>query len=183
MSISVTFRGVNYTLPEPGDAFTQAVTDFFNSIGTNLGTSNPFLEATAASGQSIPNNVATIVVFGTVVTDTDTAYNSGTGRYTVPAGKGGRYLVTATIQWNGPGVGAGSNNFSIAAFKNAAQVSVMDSELFSPGTTFATLNSLAGSALITCVAGDILDVRALQNTGGAVTFAGANRLTIMRLQA
>src|SRR5216684_1743269 len=67
---------------------------------TNIFSGNPMLGANTAADQSIPNNTTTIVVFGTVERDTDSGYNSGTGRYTVPAGKGGDYLVTCLTTWN-----------------------------------------------------------------------------------
>lgn len=32
--ITVTFRGTNYSIPEPGDAFAQALTDYLNALST-----------------------------------------------------------------------------------------------------------------------------------------------------
>ena len=37
MSILVTFGGSSYTIPEPGDAFTQSLTDLLNAIASKAG--------------------------------------------------------------------------------------------------------------------------------------------------
>lgn len=37
MAISVTFSGTAYTVPEPGDPFTQSLTDLLNALGTKAG--------------------------------------------------------------------------------------------------------------------------------------------------
>lgn len=34
MSINVSWRGINYTIPEPGDANTQSLTDYLNALST-----------------------------------------------------------------------------------------------------------------------------------------------------
>lgn len=124
-------------------------------------TGNPMLGASSAAGQSIPNSASTIVVFGTVEVDTDSGYNSGTGRYTVPIGKGGPYLITGEIVWNAaPGLGA---QFSI--FKNAVQTKAtfVDASVASAPMQI--------SALLNFAAGDIIDLRVLQASGGAVVLS------------
>lgn len=125
--------------------------------GANV-TGNPMLAATTAAGQSIPTGVATIVVFGTVELDSDAAYNSGTGRFTVPAGKGGDYEIAAQITWSAsPGP-----NPIIAVYKNA--VVIRDAV-----ASVAALVVQPISCIVRLAAGDVLDIRVNQGSGGAVT--------------
>lgn len=242
--ITVTFRGVNYQVPEPSDAQTQSLTDYLNALSTgtvpfpttadiDLGSAfglkslyykgrnsnpaasgivrlsladlmawrnnannadlalgvgaqdqlqwrgsdlsgNPMLDASTTAGQSIPNNAATIVVFGTVARDSDSAYNSGTGRYTVPAGKGGDYLITGAVIY----VSAITGTVNLAIFKNA--VASRTGQTVNPGITV----SIYVSAVQNLAAGDIIDLRTFQNSGGAValsTAAGFSYFTLKRI--
>ena len=184
MSITVSFYGANYVIPGPGDVNTQSLTDFLAAVALRLGTVPAYLEVGNANSQVIPNNTGTIIVYATVINDPDLAYNVATGRYTVPLGKGGRYAITASVRMVTGGAGAGANEFNLHVYKNAADAAQLDDEAFSPGTTFQTSNAIGGSAIITCSAGDILDIRMLQTTGGTVTLGTNvinNRFVVFRL--
>jgi len=129
---------------------------------TNIFSGNPMLGANTGAGQSIPNNAQTIVVFGVVERDTDSGYNSGTGRYTVPAGKGGDYVIIASIAWNTGFATPGS----LYIFKNAALTKAVQS----------VANPVAGGStsiigILNMVAGDIIDIRAFQASGGAISLS------------
>jgi hypothetical protein len=248
MSISVSFGGVVYTVPEPGDANTQSLTDYLNAIstkaipypyggndvdlGASLGikslyfksrtanpaasgavrlattdsigwrntangadlllghdtgdaltynganvTGNPYLGANQTIATSLTSSAYTIVVFNVVETDTDGGYNNGTGRYTIPTGKGGRYLVSSTVQFN---PGASSTSADIAIFKNAANAREGDARL----TSASTGNNYHVSGIVNCAVADVLDVRVLQTTGGPINTAASAAacwLTIHRL--
>ncbi len=147
-------------------------------------TGQPYLEVSSTLGQSIPNNLTTIVLYSTVVTDTDSGYSVGTGRYTVPAGKGGHYLVCAIAQFSAAGAGAVAMQENLYLFQNGVTLSALDFESLNPGTTYAANNCVGGSSIVNAAPGDILDVRAYQNSGGAITLTTANifnRLVIHRL--
>lgn len=149
---------------DTGDALTFA--------GNNV-TGNPFLGANTTAGQSIPNAAATIVVFGTVETDTDSAYASGTGRFTVPTGKGGQYNISGQIAWNG----ALTTTTVLSIFKNAAAVKT--AQEVNPGAG-ASINV---EATLVLAAGDIIDVRATQSSGAGAALnvtAALNYLSIKR---
>ena len=248
MSILVTFAGVNYTIPEPGDAFTKSVTDYLNALaakaiplpyggndidigaangvkalyfksrstnpaqsgvlrlastdaiawrntangadvllakdssdnltyaGAQL-TGNPYLGANQTVLTSLVSGTATIVVFNATETDTDSAYNTGTGRYTVPANKGGRYLIASAVEFN---PGASTTDCRIDVYRNAALAREGARRLTSPSSP----NSIGVSTIINAAAADVLDVRVTQNTGGAIaTTATATScwLTVQRL--
>lgn len=137
-------------------------------------TGNPMLSATTAAGQSINNAATTIVVFGTAERDSDSGYNAGTGRYTVPTGKGGDYFIQGAATF----ANALTNAGFIAIFKNAA--GVKESQYTAPpaGQTQTV------SAIVNLAAGDIVDIRVQQNQGGAQalqTAAIINFFTLKRL--
>jgi len=122
--------------------------------GTHV-TSNPMLSATTAAGQSIPNSIFTIVVYGTVERDTDSAYNSGTGSYTIPPGKGGDYSITGVINY--AAAVAALNALSI--FINGAEKKRIED------TSLAANGSLLVSGVLNLAAGDIVDIRTFQGSG------------------
>lgn len=147
--------------------------------GQNV-TGNPMLGANTTAGQSIPNTgTATIVVFGTVELDTDSAYNSGTGRYTVPTGKGGPYQISSVIDWSAAATGA-----FIQIFKNAAVIKTL---AYTGAAGIAAAGSAqGGSTPLNLAAGDIIDIRVGHTSGGAVTLnvqADKNFFALKRIPA
>ena len=54
-----------------------------------------FLANRSGSTQSISNNTNTTVIFDNEVIDTDSGYDTSTGIYTIPSGKGGKYFICA----------------------------------------------------------------------------------------
>ena len=56
-----------------------------------------FVAYRSPSSQSIPSGVNTKAIFDTKLFDTDSAYDTSTGAFTVPSGKGGKYNIFFTI--------------------------------------------------------------------------------------
>ena len=175
----------------------QAVTDFIawrnnaNAADLALGissadkltfagsylTGNPYAAYTTAVGQSIPNGgVNTIVNFGTLENDTDGAVATGaTWKFTVPAGKGGRYSVACAATWSAPTLGQSG----LVLFKNAGY-----SKTLYGRAAMATSDEMTGAIIIQLVAGDTLAVAAYHASAGAVTLtaaAGSNWIQIHKL--
>lgn len=148
---------------DAGDALTFA--------GNNV-TGNPMMDAVTGAGQSIPNSTTTIVVFGTVNRDSDNAYNSLTGRYTVPAGKGGDYEIEGSMAYGGTVTGTPS----IAIYKNALQLRL------SVASAPVAAQTLVVGAILNLAAGDIIDIRAQQASGGAVALGGTTASNFFSLK-
>jgi hypothetical protein len=55
----------------------------------------PAFLANLSSTQSLSNDTNTTIIFDTEVFDTDSGYDTSTGIFTVPSGKGGKYLIGA----------------------------------------------------------------------------------------
>ena len=61
-----------------------------------LPTNTPAWYARLTTDQSLSSNTHTKIQFNTEVYDTDSAYDTSTGRFTCPTGKDGKYFVTAS---------------------------------------------------------------------------------------
>jgi hypothetical protein len=124
---------------------------------------NPMASATSVAGQTITANSFQIVVYGTELRDTDSAYDPSTGRFTVPTAKGGDYFVTGGVGWNTGLTGEAV----LGIFKNASEQ--MRAEVINP----AASASVTISGIVNCAAGDILDIRVFQNSAGSVALRSA----------
>ena len=65
------------------------------------GANAPAWSAKLSSAQSCANNASVLIICDTEELDTDSAYNTSTGIFTVPSGKGGKYMVGAVYRTNG----------------------------------------------------------------------------------
>ena len=80
----------------------------FSSDGSgNVTTSASGLQNTPAfsayranTGNTLTTNVDTKVIYDTEYYDTDSAYDTSNGRFTVPSGKAGKYFFCATVAMN-----------------------------------------------------------------------------------
>ena len=75
-------------------------TNFVSGVG---GDNTPAFMAYLSSSQSIPNTTGTKLIFQTEVFDTDSAYNTSDGLFTVPTSEAGKYcfnFATRLTNWN-----------------------------------------------------------------------------------
>ena len=61
-------------------------------------TNTPAFMARRSTNQSCANGADTIVIFDSELFDTDSAYNTSDGKFTVPSGKGGKYFISTKIR-------------------------------------------------------------------------------------
>lgn len=145
--------------------------DALTFAGQNI-TAGPFLGAKTAVGQGIPNSTLTPVLFGTVETDTDSAYNPVTGQFTVPAGKGGQYGILGQVAWNG----ALTTTTTIAVYVGG--VEKKRAQAVNPGAQ-ATLQV---DARLVLNAADVVDIRVTQQSGGSAALAADANLNFISLK-
>ena len=82
---------------------TIATADIANDAVTKdkiTGINTPAFKAVRSSAQAIGDETSTVVLFDSEIYDTDSAYATGTGIFTVPAGKGGKYAFFVTGGFN-----------------------------------------------------------------------------------
>ena len=139
-----------------------------NSIITSDGAGNVTINAAAmkntpsfsvqlSSVQSIANSTNVTIVFDTENHDTDNAYNTSTGEFTVPSGTGGKYFFTS--------------HFRLDSTTDSSRLAVT---IQVNGVAKATYNnvqrdedSCGVSLVIDLNAGDEVKVQVFQNTGAA----------------
>ena len=93
--------GTTLTLGTSGDtiAIPSGVTIANSGTATGFGGDNtPAFKAKSASSQAVTESANNLVVLGTEVFDTDSAFSSN--RFTVPTGEGGKYFFSAGLGTN-----------------------------------------------------------------------------------
>lgn len=149
--------GVTVTPNDPGDTITIAATGVTAGCGARVGRS---------TGLSLAHNTDTAVDFDTADFDTDTFWTSGSNtRLTVPTGKGGLYVLTASCWFNANGTGIRQVRFR----KNGTDIYGWQRIA---GTAAGAVIPTA-SAIVKVVAGDYFELMIYQDSGGSLG-AGAN---------
>lgn len=128
------------------------------------------VEVSTTAGQSIPNNSATQITFGTTEGDSTGSWSSNT--FTAPIS--GRYLVAANINYNANGTGL--RTLEIQANGTTAAIIV------TPTVTGVDF-SLALTKSVRLLAGQTIKIYTQQTSGGNLaltTNTGRNTLSIVR---
>ena len=139
-----------------------------NQILSSDSSQNVVTARASGASTSIANNSATLVINANSIFDTTASYSTSTGRYTCPVS--GYYRVTGGVRFSSTSWSAG-NVGELYVYKNAASSAIIDRHTVEATQTVNMW--LGGDSVVQCSAGDLLDVRAYQNTGGAVTLDGS----------
>ncbi len=126
---------------------------FLRSSGTTVAptwSDLPTAVSFAAYESTTATSPTTPIIYTTEDHDTDGAYNTATGVFTVPAGKGGVYFFRASAYF-------GATATSPGLYKNGAQVT--------QGTQATSVSVASLTYIISAAAGDTFDIR----TGGSAT--------------
>lgn len=131
--------------------------------------------ATSAVAQSIPNATQTALLFAAELFDTDGFHSTATNtsRMTIPAGKGGIYLVTG-----GASVSGTTGRLIMQIYKNGVSVSATEN---------GNNSSLQGwqiTRVLQLVATDYIELFVYQGSGGAQTldpYAYSNQFSLALL--
>ena len=132
-----------------------------------------------ASGQSIPNAAFTVVDYTTKEIDTHGAVTTGAAwKFTAPIA--GTYCVSAHVLFNS-GASATTSSYLIALYKGGSLIGEFGRV---NGTGGANFFGPTGSRNIYLLAGEFIDARTLQDSGGARTlypFIEYNHISIHRI--
>lgn len=127
----------------------------------------------STSDQSLSNNTNTVISFQAETYDTDGYHStsSNTSRITIPSGKGGYYLVFASLSFvaNSSGI----RETTIIKNGNTASIIYSVADVVSSGT----YASCATSKVISLAAGDYIEVQARQTSGGSLSVYAAENVT------
>ena len=129
----------------------------------------PSFSVQRTTGQSLADNSNTVILFNTVNHDTDSAYNTSTGEFTVPSGKDGKYFFSGHVRVD-----------TTTDFGRLAGIIQVN------GNTKATVNnvnrdedSTMASLVIDLSAGDQVKFVVFQNSGGAKNTKSADNVMFM----
>jgi len=128
---------------------------------------DPIVSAYSAGDQSVSNITWTQITFGTEEVDTNNAFASST--FTVPSGKGGKYLIISMVK-----LGYENNTTQkLSIYKNGS--SYVEWSNFRNDSTMDATQTI--SAIISLAATDTIKIYNWQGTGGTETISAGTKST------
>lgn len=136
---------------------------------SGLMSNTPSFSVQRSTAQSLANNTTTTVLFNSINHDTDNAYSSSSGEFTVPANKAGKYFFCGHVR-----------------IDTTTDSSRLTSILLVNGNVKATVNNVQRdedstnfSLVIDLNVGDQVKYGIFQNTGGAKNTKTADNVMFM----
>ncbi len=139
---STTATGLKWATPSSGTPALVGVSAY-DSVG---------------AGQNISNTTYTALTYDSENYDTDAFHSTATNtsRLTIPAGKGGKYSVTAFVNWDNNSTG----RRIVALYKNGVNTKTLANE-----TSSGYLGQLGAYTIVLAVA-DYIEIFVYQDSGG-----------------
>ena len=156
--------GTAFTLGDSGDTFTVPAGATIANSGTATGfgmDATPAWYATDLAGASISASTWTIRVCGTEIYDTNSAYNTSTGTFTVPSGEGGKYLVMGSNTYDT----AGSGRLLIAIYVGSTAKILKNYAYITPSTPLGSTQQCIG--VLNLSASDAVTLKVWQDASTA----------------
>ena len=124
-----------------------------------------------SANQNIDSDTYTAITFNSEDYDTDTYHDtsSNTSRFTIPSGKGGKYLLSGAVSWAASNAGTFR---LVVVYKNG---SIFNQIAQFAGTNDGTIQPFA--CVYNLVATDYLEVFVRHNTGGTLAVQGGVQQT------
>jgi hypothetical protein len=138
---------------------------------------------TTASGASIANGAAVIMQYDTADFDPYALVTTGAAwKFTAPLT--GYYRVSAMATFAATTAWALAEDATLRLFKSGAWISVLDRDDEMNSAATAQIKVVAGTDLVSLTAGEYIDVRIVQNSGGPLAlyaFAVHNYIAIEKI--
>ena len=124
-----------------------------------------------SANQNIDSDADTAITFNSEDYDTDAFHDTSTNtsRFTIPSGKGGKYLLSGAVSWGS------SNSGTYRVVKIYKNGSIFNQVVQFQGTNDGTIQPFA--FVYSLVATDYLEVFCRQNTGGGLAVQGGVQQT------
>jgi hypothetical protein len=119
------------------------------------GDNTPIFRAGLGSSPTLGTGADTFITFTNEIIDTDSAYDTSNGRFTVPTGEDGKYFIHAQLKMN---TSDNFNQFDVNIFKNTTAIAEARHYHDDNGT-------VAVSLIVDASAGDYFRARGMQNSG------------------
>jgi len=174
------------TLGSSGDTFTvpSGVTvNMSSATQTGVGgTNTPNFRAKVTADTTITNNTEVKVIFPSEDYDTASAYDTSNGRFTVPSGQGGKYLIYSQLFLNS-GANSELTQSRVVLHKNGSGIRSTENDYSSNNPrrvslTLTTIENLSASDYleIYAFAQDTSGSPDLYNNSGNPNFFGAFKI-------
>ena len=125
-------------------------------------TNTPMVKARRTSNQSIANNTWVKVIWDTADVNEESAYDTSTGTFTVPANYGGKYQIYGLVCVGGtPDDG---ERVDISIYKNGSQDVYTIVQTFSPSSNTPITSQV--NTILDLSAGDYIEIYMRHNEGG-----------------
>ena len=168
--------GIGSTIPTT----TLDVNGVISGDGSGLTAVNtPSFAARISTTVTLSTTTEVTIVFNVEDHDTDGAYNTSTGEFTVPSGKGGVYFIAAQFGIDDPGeVG---DIVRLRVFKNGSLLSGFRGQVQQASANIIVSTSVSGSE--TLAAGDVIKCMAYtdSNVGDALIEVDCTYFSMFRL--
>ena len=126
---------------------------------------NPAFMVNLSSSQKISSATKTVITFDTEILDSNSAYNTSNGRFTVPSGQAGKYYVYGQCMRNNF---TGGRYIVYIGVNGTTKIKAEERNSDSSGTTFDTVGT---GGILDLSASDYVDVSLYQDSGSS---QGAN---------
>ena len=150
------------------------------SSGGALTNTPAFSANNGSTDQTVSDETSTKINLGTEVFDTDSAFDTSNSKFTVPTGKGGKYLISWSIDF----LGTSNDMFSVNGyvFKNGASVHTEGFNANSSTNAQYRRYKVDGTIVLELSAGDYLELYTYVNTngGGSVTAKSNEQATFFQ---
>jgi len=152
---------VNNITPQSGSSITIGGSGDTVSLGSGAtqsgfgGVNTPAFRAGRSSAQTISNATHTAIIFDSEQFDTDSAYDTSNGRFTVPVGEAGKYFFYGHFRYQANG----TFDTAIEIHKNGSQIAHIEygSNGVYPSCQISYIGDLAE--------GDYIQLTAYQSSG------------------
>jgi hypothetical protein len=140
------------------------------------------VKAYRSTSQAANNNTSTIISWSAAVYDADAFWSAGSPtRLTVPAGKGGFYMILVQVSMD-----YGAGDYRDATIRANGTTNIDSQIVFPTGAAGANNTIWAVSALEDLAAGDYIEVIVKQTSGGTLNVnpgTGVTNVRMIRLAA
>ena len=169
--------GIGSTIPTT----TLDVNGVITGDGSGLTTINTpsFSAKVSGTAQTLSTGSEVAIIFNSEDHDTDGAYNTSTGEFTVPAGKGGIYFIA--VNFGIDDMGEDGDILRLRVFKNGSLLSGFRGQNVASAADYILSTSVSGA--VTLSAGDVIKCMAYttHNVGDALIEVDCTHFSMFRL--
>ena len=165
--------------PASTDEFLVSDAGTLKRLDFSLITNTPNWKIGTSAAQSLAYNTSTIIEFDTSIIDSDSGVDTTNYRYTIPAGKGGTYIVHCSYR---TGTGTDIAGFDIFVYVNGALYSAAAD--MGAYTVSFSYNTIQCTGMLVLSAGDYIEMYAKQahvNASHDICYSGHARFWGYRL--